>query len=68
MNDPKLLNDICFLSRNGVCLMDMGQVAEQAKQWGMTRLAELVEGDLKANKITDGKYAPLIAPLYGVMP
>ncbi len=65
MNDPKLMNDICILSRNGVCLMSMKQVAEQAKQMGMTRLAELVEGDLKENKIMDGKYAPLIAPFYG---
>ena len=66
MSDIKLINDMCLLSRRGVCLMDMSQVAEKAQQLGLTQLAELVEKDLQENKITDGSYFPLVAGIYGM--
>jgi hypothetical protein len=62
----KLTNDICLLSKHGVCLMDMAQVVEKATELGLTLLAETVATDLSENKITDGAYYPIIANLYGV--
>jgi hypothetical protein len=62
----KLTNDMCILSRNGVCLLDMQQVIEKAQELGLNQLAELVEKDLQENRITDGEYYPMVAGIYGV--
>jgi len=64
--NPKLTNDLCLLSRHGVCLLDMQQVVEKAQQLGLSQLAELVEKDLRENKIIDGQYFPIVAGVYGV--
>ncbi len=64
--DPKLINDICLISRHGVCLLDMRQVADKAQEIGLTRLAEIVAADLEANQITNGSYAPALAAVYGM--
>ena len=66
ITNPKLINDLCLISRHGVCLMDMQQVVEKAQQLGLSQLAELVEKDLMENKITDGEYYPVVSGLYGV--
>jgi len=66
MINPSLINDICRISREGICLLDMKQVQEKAEQLGLIRLAELVAGDLKDNRILNGQYYPIVSNLYGV--
>lgn len=66
MDDLKLLNDLCLISRRGVCLLDMEQVAQTAEQLGLNQFARMVREDLDTNRITTGKYYPLVAGLYGV--
>jgi hypothetical protein len=63
--DTKTINEICIVSRAGVCLLDMKQVADKAKELGLPSLAELIERDLSENKITDGSYYSAVASLYG---
>lgn len=65
MTDPKLINDICLISREGICILDMRQVAAKAKELGLTVLAEAIDGDLKANKVMDGQYFPAIQSVLG---
>lgn len=73
MTDHKALNQICIISRhegeNGerVCLLDMQQVMGMANQLGLSHLAEIVQKDLEENKIVDGNYYSLIAPMFGEM-
>ena len=66
ITNAKLTNDMCILSRHGVCLLDMQQVVEKAQELGLIQLAELVEKDLEENRITDGEYYPMVAGIYGV--
>lgn len=64
--DTKTINDLCLVSRQGVCLLDMKQVAEAAKLLGLLGLVELIETDLSQNKVRDGQYYPVIQSLLGV--
>jgi hypothetical protein len=64
--NSKLINDLCLISRQGTCLMDMREVIEKAQELGLNQVAQLVEKDLQANKVTDGEYYPIVAGLYGV--
>jgi hypothetical protein len=66
--NSKLTNDLCLVSREGVCLLDMQRVIDTAKSLGLSQLAELVEQDLQENKILDGAYYPIVAGVYGVQP
>ena len=61
--DPKLFDDVCIISRHGVCLLDMKQVSAKAQQLGLTRLAEVIESDLQQNRITTGQYYPILREL-----
>lgn len=63
---PTITRDICLVSREGVCLLDMKQVAESAKQLGLTGLADLIEADLSENRILDGQYLPAIKNVLGM--
>ena len=65
--DTKAINEICILSRNGVCLLDMQQVVDKAKELGLTHIAEIVERDLEEKQIVGGDYYALIAPMFGEM-
>lgn len=58
-------SELCLVSKQGVCILDMGQVGEKAKQLGLKSLATICEQDLQNNQITDGQYYPLVAALYG---
>jgi hypothetical protein len=62
---PKILNDLCIISREGVCLLSMQRVADKAKELGLSSLVELIERDLKENKIITGEYYPAIKNLLG---
>jgi len=64
--DPELINQICLISREGVYLLDMRQVEAKARQLGMENLADLIDDDLKNNRITDGQYYPIVAGIFGV--
>jgi hypothetical protein len=64
--DPKLLNQVCLISREGVCLLDMRQVEAKARELGLMTLANLIETDLEHNRITDGQYFPIVAGVLGV--
>lgn len=59
----KLINDICLVSREGVCLLDMRQVAEKASQLGLSSLAELAERERENSN--GGKYYQALKTLYG---
>ena len=63
--DTKAVNEICLISREGVCLLDMQQVMDKARELGLTHLAEIVERDLEEKRIVDGDYYTLIAPMFG---
>lgn len=63
--DPKAFNEICILSREGVCLLDMQQVLDKANQMGLNHLAEIVKNDLEEKKIVNGQYYTLVAPIFG---
>lgn len=62
--DKKLFEQICIVSREGVCLMDMGQVIEAAKRKGLHSLAVLVERELENKQTETGEYARAIKPFY----
>lgn len=66
MNTTKALSDLCLVSKEGVCLLDMKQVSEKAKEIGLPVLASIIDQDLENNRITTGQYYPLVAQLYGV--
>lgn len=64
--DPnKVFDQICIVSRQGVCLLDMEQVADAAERMGLHHLARLVREDLEKQQIDNGNYFRLIAPLFG---
>lgn len=60
---PKIIADICIVSRHGVCIFDLQQVANAAKELGLPVLAELTERE-KDNS-TGGDYYKAIKSLYG---
>jgi hypothetical protein len=65
MNDQKLFKEFCLVSKSGVCLLDMQQVADAARRIGCNLLADVVTADLEQNKVTTGNYYPLIAWING---
>lgn len=62
----QVINELCLVSREGVCILDMKKVVEKAKAIGCDALATLVQKDIDDNKITTGQYYPILATLYGV--
>lgn len=63
MTDTTLLNHVCLVSKDGVCLLDMQQVKDKAQQLGLYPLARLIEKDLSDQKYTNGKYSNLLREL-----
>jgi hypothetical protein len=54
------LNQICILSKDGVCLMDLKQVYEAAKANNFSLLAEIVKKSIDAKNSTGGDYYALL--------
>lgn len=52
----KLKDQICRVSREGVCLMDFGDVLEVAKRKGLYLLAETIEMDWANKAYESGEY------------
>lgn len=66
MNTNPLIDQICKVSKHKVCLLDMQQVADKAKELGLLPLAETIETDLKNNRILSGEYAAALSMVMGV--
>lgn len=68
-SNTEIIEQMCILSRQGVCLMDMQQVVEAAQALNLNNLAALVRGDLESRQIVDGAYFPIVQSLIvGVQP
>ncbi len=63
--NQQAFQELCLVSKQGICILDFKQVAETARQIGCNTLADLVTQDIEANRITNGNYYPIVATLYG---
>jgi hypothetical protein len=54
------IRQICILSKDGVCLLDMNRVLEAAKQKNLSDLVEIITRDLPKNDSTNGEYYKLL--------
>ena len=62
---PSPFEQVCILSKNGVCILDMRAVLDAAKQRYFIDLVRIIENDLSENKILNGEYSRVIEPIYG---
>ena len=65
-NTSKAFNELCLVSRQGVCILDLQKVLEAAQEMNLHTLAQIVSADLEAKQTTTGQYYPLVAKVYGV--
>ena len=64
MTTSQITKQICIVSRAGVCILDLKQVSEKAKELGLSQLAELAEREQKDSN--GGEYYKAMKTLYGV--
>ena len=63
--NKQAFNELCLVSRQGVCILDLKQVLEAAQEMNLHTLAQIVSADLEAKQTTTGQYYPLVAKVYG---
>ena len=65
-NTTKAFNELCLVSRQGICILDLQKVLDAAQQMNLQNLAQIVSADIEAKQTTTGQYYPLVAKVYGV--
>ena len=50
------IQQICILSKDGVCLLDLRRVLEAAQQKNFRPLVDMVASDIKSGNSTGGEY------------
>jgi hypothetical protein len=65
-NTKQAFKELCLVSRSGVCILDMQQVLDAARELNLVTLAQIVSADIEAQKFTTGDYYQLVAKAHGV--
>ena len=65
-NTKQAFQELCLVSRAGVCILDLQQVLQAAQQMNLHTLAQIVSADIEAKQTTTGQYYPLVLKAYGL--